>query len=207
MQRRSFLRNISLGAIAVGFVPHYGMAHFLPPSRGTLVNLGAPMTQIRHGALHVPTPPAIPFDWLQQVHRNIFFKNGFQRSQQSDLEIVSVLLQGGEQTEAVQIQLAAEGSTLMIGEEMVFVGREEGFQQVGKEAVGVQFYLADFEAGKEYVFSPETEATVYVQLLEGHLNCNEQHLDIQTGLALAEAENLHFYPTEDSRILLLIKKE
>lgn len=207
MQRRSFLHNISLSVLAAGFVPHYGLAYFSPQPSGTLVNLGAPMTQIRHGALHVPAAPTIPFDWLQQVHRNIFFKNGFQRSQQSDLEIVSVLLQEGEQTEAVQIHLEAEKSTLMIQENLVVMDRVEGFQEVSTEAIGVQFWLADLEAGKEYVFSPDSEAGVYVQLLQGQLSCNEQLLDTQTGFALPQAADLQFRPTKNSRVLLLIKKE
>ena len=210
MQRRKFIRNISLASLAIGLVPYAGMANLLPQNpSGFLIPLGEAQTQIRHGALNLPIAlkdnTTMPFDWLVQVHRNIFFKNGFQASGGMDLEIISVLLEEEEGLEAMQIQLSESETTVMIKDQLLQIERRDGFQEGLVENVATQLLLGDLSAGQSYECEIESGGEVFVQLLEGAIVCNEQVLDLNTGLALEGISKLAFEGSRNSRVLVLVR--
>ena len=207
MQRRKFIQNISLASIAAGFVPSYGLANFLPETNPVfLIPIGEAQTQIRHGALNLPIAAkengSMPFDWLLQINRNIFFKNGFQRSESIDLEIISILLKNEEGLEAVQIQLSPEQTCVMIEDQFLTFGRTAGFQKVTVADGHTQLLIGHLEESKNYDLSFETEEAVFVQLLEGAISCNDQVLDLNTGLALENSRALRFDALADSRVIV-----
>jgi len=210
MQRRKFIQNIGLAGFAIGLAPASGLANLLPQeTAGFLIPLGEAQTQIRHGALNIPLGlkenSTMPFDWLLQVHRNIFFKNGFQSSGGMDLEIISVLLKEEEDLEAIQIQLSTEETTVMVKDQLVALGRKEVFQEVGMMDETTQLVIGDLSATKVYDFPLAESKSVFVQLLEGAISCNDQVLDLNTGLALEAGKELHFKATLDSRVLILMR--
>jgi len=210
MQRRKFIQNISLASLAIGLTPTPGIAHLFPQTPTSfLIPLGEAQTQIRHGALNLPLAlsekNAMPFDWLLQVHRNIFFKNGFQASGGKDLEIISVLLKEEEGLEAIQIQLSTEETTVMIKDQLVTLKRKEAFQEVANSNSTTQLVVGDFSIDTLYDFPLVDEKGVFVQLLEGAISCNDQVLDLNTGLALEKGTGLQFKASLDSRVLILIR--
>lgn len=208
MQRRVFIRNIGLGVLAGSMLPTFGSANtFFGSSAGTLVNLGEPLTQIRHGALNLPIAlshnQAIPLDWLQQVHRNIFLSNGFQRNLKNDLDIVSVLLREEEEVEAVQIQLAESKISLMIGEEMFEVVGEESFQEIPTKALNVQFVFGNLDAEQEYHYTLDQNTSVYIQSLSGRIFSNGFELKSDNGLAITGCNALKINAVENSKVLIM----
>lgn len=211
MQRRTFIQNIGLGMIATGLLPTISAANFIPSAAaGTIVPLAEPMTQIRHGALNLPISfqdhSRMPFDWLQQVQRNIFFGNGFQRNVDADLEIVSVLLKDQEEIEAVQIQLEEEVVRIMIDEDFYEVADQENFQEIPTKALNVKLIIGNLEPDKDYQYSFGKRSPVFIQPLSGKLTCNTQVLGPQTGLALPNVEDLIFKVETKSQVVLLSKE-
>ncbi len=213
MERRSFLKKLSTASLAAGFIPQFGLAHFMPTkATPLLVPLENPVKQIRHGALNFPLfsdrNPALPFDWLLQVQRNIFFKNGFQRSETKDLEIISILLQTDADagaTDALQVQLEATQTTAMWGDHLESIPLTQNWSTIGQADPSQALYLAHWSEGQATTPDLGAYKELYLQVLEGQISCNGQIIDSNTGLAFAELETLEVEALSDCRVLFLAR--
>ncbi len=214
MQRRSFLRQVSLASLAVGFVPNFGLANFYQPDQlAELIPLEGAAAQIRHGALHFPIydgkMETFPFDWLLQVQRNVFFQNGFQANATDDLEIVSILLrdtqlEGVEELESVQVQLEARQTSMLIGEEITTLPIEKAnLAEPLATPSGQYLDLLHCQENNTFDKTWTQPHDLFLQVLQGEVTCQGKLLQPDTGLILRATSELQLSTVVNSRILLL----
>jgi len=174
-----------------------------------LVPLSAASTQIRHGALHIPFEKVLkselPFDWLLDVHQNIFFKDGFQRNEAEDIHIMSIALKAGEDMEALQVSIQQKKIGLLWKEQYLTLEKLEPLQKIDLVDQEYDFQLASLEAGKEVSIHLQDQKSYFVQVLEGEVQSQGALLNPNTGLGLRSTleEYLTFEANSHSRILII----
>ena len=227
MKRRKFLEKTALGIGGMMVFSNVSAIASVNSTQSLLVPLNAAMPQIRHGALSLPQlnltdwnpkTKQIPFEWLGEIRRNLFFKNGFQKNEleeEEDLEIISVMYNDvrNDEKEALQIQCSQLETNLLVKDELYSVQKQEGIVALKKSvenqenAESLSLSVGVLEAGKEYnhTFNPNSELFVY--LLEGNVQINKNELFSDFGLAINGTKELVFFAKENSKLLIFENKK
>lgn len=242
MERRNFIKNtaLSIGAMVVlpslssnltgntlvnaGQVSGNGVVG--GAAKNFLVSLNAAAPQIRHGLLNLPQlgfkNEKLPFDWLGEIRRNVFFQNGFQESDaQTDIEIVSILFNDvsndADGQEAIQVQIEVDKTTVLFGaqewrtiidspnnRENIENGENDGLQKIGQNIEGnFALYIGVFESETAYKHAFASNTEVFVHVLNGDLTVNQKELKSDFGLGLKGVENIEIEAQKESKILVL----
>lgn len=215
MKRRQFLQNAAVGIGSMLVLPNVSMLASSEQARQVVVPLGGAMPQIRHGLLNLPqlgldnqmeSSLEMPFEWLGEIRRNLFFKNGFQASDSDeDIEIISVMYHNkdSEQTEAVQIQLSQNEARILLGEQFYTCSTEGKFHEISNNANGnLSLYFSQIDGGESDRQTFKKDSELFVHILEGAVEINEIELFADYGLAINHHEELKFEALESSKMLI-----
>ncbi|MEM9917625.1 MAG: hypothetical protein AAF990_05985 [Bacteroidota bacterium] len=214
MRRRLFIARTFLGLGSLWCLPTIANYFSGMGSSGAyqLLPLAAKEGQIRHGLLDLPqiSSEAHPLvsDWLLDISRNVFFKNGFvAASDGQDMEIISILLQqpSTRRKDAIQIQHRPSGSVILMEE------REYALPHAGNDWVVLEkrenehlrMVFGHLDASSERVFSLEKEAEIFVFVLQGELMVNDVQLPVHTGLEMTTSKDLHFSVLSDTQLIII----
>ena len=219
MGRRNFIKNTSLGLGSFLLIPSICNASISGlANESQLIPLKQLSGQISHGALILSETgyekDHIFFDWMDDVTRNVFFENGFEKSQEEKkLEIVSILLTEPEtgDPESIQIQKINNEITLLYEDlEWTLNNEMKGLNLLNGEYNGfLKVYFGNAEKGEDFKYSINQQINrqieCYLHIFDGSLKVNEELLKNDSGLGIKASNDMYFEILETSRFLVLIK--
>ena len=215
MERRKFIRNTGLGIGSFLLMPSIVNADILgAANQSQIIPLAKLSGQIRHGALILPQAgyknDLIPFDWLDDITRNVFYENGYKESpDESDLEIISVLLTDPKtgDPESIQVQRSQNEVTVLYEDLEWTVERKDGIQLLtnAEEEGFMKIHFGTIQADSQLDFEIEKQQECYVHLLNGLVSVQGQEMKREYGLGLTIDKNINFTAKETSQFLILSK--
>ncbi len=215
MERRNFVRNTALGFTSFLVFPRLVASNNTASSTyAQLIPIHENPGQIRHGLLQLPqldTPtPVLSFDWLKDVSRNVFFKNGFGASMgKEDMEITSILLENKDHNwaDAIQIQQKQEATVILTQE------REWQCKHHQNEIIllqnnrhqAINFSFGNLNHSARHLYSPSGKREVFIYLLAGIIKVNGRLLEENVGLGLQTGDAVVFEAVRKSQFVLMEK--
>jgi len=214
MQRRKFLKHTSIATLAYNFVPSlaFGNKLLTKNTTSTLIPLADTSWQIRHGALNflpaLDQQQSLAFDWIVDIHRNIFLKNGFQRDGDADLDIISIALKDQEKEgiRSMQIQLAKDQVKVMWQDQFVATACTNGLQQIALSDDDYCLELICLTANQAFEFVSKKEKEYFVEILDGAVQFGDFELTTQLGLILESGIKITIKALEQPSRILIISK-
>ncbi len=210
MNRRNFMKNSSLSALALSCSPAF--ASSLLKNAGSVNYFSIPVAaqqHVRHGALSLPMIDGVNIDHafkqILQVDRNIFLKNDI-HYKADDPEIISFFIQENS-PENLQVLLDQQGvSCLYKGQyfyQVIDVESKQWSRVVAEKLPGTLVYgTLNAEDAFEKTF--ETERNIYFLPLDGKLTLNDVDIDPNISLGIENSQILKIQATENARFLMLI---
>lgn len=210
MQRRKFVKYTGLASIAAGLFPLHSMQAVGVNSTSHLMKFGRVSTQIRHGALNIPFASGVlkekmPFQWVLDVHQNIFLKDGFQRNVEEDMNVISIALKEGEHYDALQINKQSTRFNFLWKEQCLDCERFLPMHKLNIQDDNYTFYLGYTPKDKTFVLNQQSDINYFVQVLDGQMQNENNVLDCESGLGLMSNTNTQqtFLAVEESSFLII----
>ena len=210
MERRNFVKYTSLAGIAAGLFPVQSIAALTKSNSPVLVSLPSALTQIRHGALNLPFAAGIkkemPFDWILDVHQNIFLKNGFQRNLEQDLDVTSIALEIEDGFEALQVAHQNDSLHLVWKEEAIDIKLDQPMQQIELAEDAYTFHVGHLNKEETTSLEDLADRQYFIQVISGSLRFDDLTLTNETGLGLFSLKDGDsFVGVEDACFLVVGK--
>lgn len=209
MERRKFVKYAGLAGIAAGLFPAQSLQAMSPKSSVHLMKFAGVSTQIRHGALNIPFASRLldemPFQWVLDVHQNIFLKDGFQRNVDEDMNVISVALAEGDHFDALQVNKKSNQISFLWKEQLIDSAIEEPMRQLAIEDENYAFHLGYIAEGESLQFEQKPDVDYFVQVIDGQVSNNENRLDSESGLGIiSNSEQIQaFYAQSNANILVI----
>lgn len=188
MQRRKFVKYTGLAGLAAGLFPVQSLHALSPKSSTHLIKFAGVTTQIRHGALNIPFASRpldeMPFQWVLDVHQNIFLKDGFQRNVDEDMNVISVALAEGEHYDALQINKQASKISFLWKNQWIDCEEKCPMRKLDIEDEKYAFHLGYLAEGETMRFEQKANLDYFVQVLDGAMQNQNNILDSESGLGL-----------------------
>jgi len=203
VERRKFIKYSSLISIGAGMFPVAAIGKIGASNTAQLAQFSVANTQIRHGALNLPfakfLKAELPFDWLMDVHQNIFLKDGFQRNEAEDMNVMSIALKQEDHFEALQINIQADELNFLWKDQMVSINTFDAQQPIEISDDKYTFSLLGLEADQDFQWDQKIGTDYFVQVLAGEVQFENYTLTTTSGLGLVS--------TESSQVLLRSKEK
>ena len=209
MQRRKFVKYTGLAGLAAGLFPIQSIQGMSPNPATHLMKFSTASTQIRHGALNMPFAAGLqdefPFQWVLDVHQNIFLKDGFQRNLEGDMNVISVALKEGEHFEALQINKQADQISFLWKEQWLDCAKGLPLHQLDLQDENYTFCLGYMTKEETLVLEQEPGVDYFVQVIEGQVQNEDNLLDTESGLGIVSniQEEQRFLAQVDSSLLII----
>jgi len=211
MERRKFVKYSGLASLALGFFPANSVASMTTKASTKLVELPKALTQIRHGALNLPFASGLkkdmPFDWILDVHQNIFLRDGFQRNLDQDLDITSIALKVEEGFEALQVSSQNDQLQVIWKQAIVAINLSSTFRELGIRDEIYDFYAVRFkEIGTAKLLANQNKQT-FIQVLDGSVEYDDLVLTRENGLGIFDLDpSTNFQALSNETTLLVIAR-
>jgi len=211
MERRKFVKYTGIVGLAAGLFPVQAIAAAPAKFSAVLVEFPQALTQIRHGALNLPFASGIkkemPFDWILDVHQNIFLHNGFQRNLDQDLDIVSIALEVENGFEALQLALQKEELHLVWKESSVNIKLSDTLEQLSISDDEYIFYGSCIGANNSNDFLPLQDRQYFIQVLSGKVKYDDLVLTRENGLGVQQISTAKsFVALEEEATFLVMER-
>ena len=211
MQRRKFVKYAGLAGIAAGLFPATSLQALSSNSSAHLMKFAGVSTQIRHGALNIPFASRLldemPFQWVLDVHQNIFLKDGFQRNVDEDMNVISIALAEGEHYDALQVSKQKDTFSLLWKDQWLDCEKQLPLRKLSIDDERYSFHLGYITVGESLVFEQKANVDYFVQVLDGVIQNKENVLDSESGLGLISDKDArqNFLTKTNSSILIIAR--
>lgn len=209
MERRKFVKYAGLAGIAAGLFPAQSLQAISAKPSSHLMKFAGVSTQIRHGALNAPFATRLldemPFQWVLDVHQNIFLKDGFQRNVDEDLNVISIALAEGEHFDALQINKQPNQIGFLWKDQCLNCDSGLPLRKIDIEDNQYAFYLGHLSVNEKLTFEQKSGMNYFVQVIDGEVKNLDNILNSESGLGLVSDRNLRqdLLAIADSKILII----
>ncbi len=208
MKRRKFIKYSSFASIGASLFPMSIVEGLGKQSASHLIQLSAASTQIRHGALNLPfaefLKSELPFDWLVDVQQNIFFKDGFQRNEAEDMNVISIALKEKENFEALQVSIKGNEISLLWKDQYVSLNQMKTIQDLPFEDDTYTFQLVKLHTDQSIEFDQDPKRSYFIQVLDGEVLNGSNLLNSTNGLGIiSESKPLALNARVNSSVLII----
>jgi len=210
MERRKFVKYSSLAGIVAGLFPLTSIQAMSIRSTSHLMKFASVSTQIRHGALNIPFASSLlkdelPFQWVLDVHQNIFLKDGFQRNVEEDMNVISIALKEESHYDALQINNSGKQISFLWKEQWLNCERGLPIRELDIQDDNYTFHLGHIGKSESFVFNQKPKIDYFVQVLDGQIQNESNILNSESGLGLISDISIQqsFFALEESNFLII----